>query len=185
MVKHTEKPKINVLAFDGGGSRGVMEIMILDDIMRLYTIFKEQPEIFQSKFKTNDLILKKENLVEFNDLLRGQEFPEEKLVHPTDVFDVICGTSTGGLISFGLVGGSTVEDVDVKQTEPTSKCCTCMPPFAFQYRCVSSRSCGEKDELNCRDPMIRPKRKSMTVAEVIKMYETSTSNIFKKVGVSY
>ena len=184
MVKNIPaKPKINVLAFDGGGSRGVMEIMILDDIMRLYTIFKEQPEKFQSKFVTNDLILKKENLVEFNDLLRGQEFPEEKLVHPTDVFDVICGTSTGALISFGLVGGSTVEYVDVKQTEPTSK--PCMPPFAFQYCCAGSRCNGEKDELNRWDPMTRPKRKSMTVAEVIKMYETATSSILKKVGVSY
>ena len=181
--KNPDKSKINVLAFDGGGSRGVMEIMILDDVMRLYTIFKEQPERFVSKFViTNELILKKDNLVEFNDLLRSQDFPEEKLVHPTDVFDAICGTSTGALISFGLVGGSTDDYVDIKLTEPKSK--PCIPPFAYQYCCASS-CCDQTDELNNRNPMTRPIRTSMTVEEVTKMYKTATPSILTKVGVPF
>ena len=32
------------------------------------------------------------------------KFPE-KIRHPADVFDMIVGTSTGGLIAFGLLGG--------------------------------------------------------------------------------
>jgi hypothetical protein len=39
---------------------------------------------------------------EFSNLLDSVTHP----IHPTEVFDMIVGTSTGGLISFGLVGGN-------------------------------------------------------------------------------
>ena len=40
----SEKKSINILSFDGGGSRGVMEVMILDDFMRLATLMKPSKE---------------------------------------------------------------------------------------------------------------------------------------------
>ena len=35
-----------------------------------------------------------------------------KLVHPCDVFDILAGTSTGAILSFGLVGGNAKNDKD-------------------------------------------------------------------------
>ena len=38
--------RINVLSFDRGGSRGVMEMFILRDLMNMATILKNDPEKF-------------------------------------------------------------------------------------------------------------------------------------------
>ena len=108
-LSSSDNSDINVLSFDGGGTRGIMEVMILDDIMKLYTIIKTEPQklmnFVDSNTEQDDKIFKKENLEEFNTLLHKVN-PNENLVHPTDVFDVICGTSTGALISFGLIAGN-------------------------------------------------------------------------------
>lgn len=41
---HSTSKKINILSFDGGGSRGVMELKILDDVLPLTTIVLKNPE---------------------------------------------------------------------------------------------------------------------------------------------
>ncbi|XP_046840613.1 uncharacterized protein LOC124434762 [Xenia sp. Carnegie-2017] len=105
----TEK-KINILSFDGGGSRGVMEIKILDDVLRLATIVLRNPE-------TLNYLTNKDNDESIVNLLEGRAVRErlikdmeavEDPIHPTDVYDMIVGTSIGGLIAFSLVGGNKV-----------------------------------------------------------------------------
>ena len=86
----------DVLSFDGGGTKGVMEVVIVKDIMNMATLLIRNPE------KIKDLCIKilEENpdvddqpnvLREIAKLLEGVESP----VHPIEVFDMIVGTSTG------------------------------------------------------------------------------------------
>ena len=85
----------DVLSFDGGGTKGVMEAVIVKDIMNMATLLIENPE------KIRDLCIKilEENPDEYDpnvlkkiaELLKGVKSP----VHPTEVFDMIVGTSTG------------------------------------------------------------------------------------------
>ncbi|XP_046840158.1 uncharacterized protein LOC124434316 [Xenia sp. Carnegie-2017] len=105
----TEK-KIAMLSFDGGGSKGVMELKILDDIFRLATIVSTNPE--RVDYLVNEDI--DENEVHFLEdesvrerLIKDMEAVKDP-IHPTDVYDMIVGTSTGSLIAFGLVGGNKV-----------------------------------------------------------------------------
>ena len=99
--------EFDILSFDGGGSKGVMEMVLLQDVMNTATILTQSPE------KLLNLIAQKEDLFttasdrcQLANLLKSVEKP----VHPTEVFDMIVGTSTGGLISFALVGGNENSD---------------------------------------------------------------------------
>ena len=92
--KVNDETRINVLSFDGGGSRGVMEIFILKDVMNMATILKNDLDRFI--FPHN-----KEDCVKLREILRNVKKP----IHPTEVFEFIVGTSTGALIAFGLVEG--------------------------------------------------------------------------------
>ena len=88
----------DVLSFDGGGTKGVMEAVIVKDIMNMATLLIRNPE------KIKDLCIKilddnpdydedyqSSDLKEIADLLKGVKSP----VHPIEVFDMIVGTSTG------------------------------------------------------------------------------------------
>ena len=80
---------INVLSFDGGGSRGIMEAMVLDDFMRLTTLMKNSPQ--------TDLLkkLRSKNKHDFVKLLHpldeNDQDPISDLIHPTEIFDMIAG----------------------------------------------------------------------------------------------
>lgn len=63
---------LRLLSLDGGGIRGISELVILEEIMHRV-----------------DQALKQETPV-----LQGQK--EEISLLPADYFDMICGTSTGG-----------------------------------------------------------------------------------------
>ena len=85
----------DVLSFDGGGTKGVMEAVIVKDIMNMATLLIRNPE------KIKDLCIKileenpdeddQPNLKKIAEQLKGVESP----VHPIEVFDMIVGTSTG------------------------------------------------------------------------------------------
>ena len=83
----------DVLSFDGGGTKGVMEAVIVKDIMNMATLLIRNPE------KIKDLCIKileiqdpaEDVLKGIAELLKGVESP----VHPIEVFDMIVGTSTG------------------------------------------------------------------------------------------
>ena len=100
------KKLLNILSFDGGGALGVMEIIILQDIMNTATLLKTNPKAIEPFISSNTLFdsgdSENPNSTEtFSKLLMTVEDP----IHPTNVFDMIVGTSSGSLISFALVGG--------------------------------------------------------------------------------
>ena len=77
-AKPEDRKEIHVLSLDGGGSRGIMESIMLGHIMNLATIMKENPEEIYP-----------ENI--FNLLERIENHPNP--IHPTDAFQYIVGES--------------------------------------------------------------------------------------------
>ena len=104
--KSNQIQNVDILSFDGGGSRGIMEVSIMSDVMRLATILWQNPEqltyLLDSKDVSTDIDTRK--------LLIDDLAVVTNPLHPNDIYDMIVGTSTGALIAFGLVGGKSDED---------------------------------------------------------------------------
>ena len=77
------KKSINVLAFDGGGSRGIMEVMIADDLMRMFTLMYKEP------LKLQSLVMELKKLDNRKEL--RNKLQSVVPIHPKDVFDMIAG----------------------------------------------------------------------------------------------
>ena len=79
---------VHVLCFDGGGARGYMETLIMDDIMRLVTIMKNNPAgLLQHLRDDVDVVARKsKGLEKIRELMDNIE-TEENLIHPTDVYN--------------------------------------------------------------------------------------------------
>ena len=96
--------QIDILSFDGSESRCIMEVAILQDIMRLATILWQDPTSLKylTEDKDNDPLIKDTETAEtvFSELDNVID-----PINPTNIYDMITGTSAGGLIAFGLVGG--------------------------------------------------------------------------------
>ena len=100
----------SILSFDGGGSMGIMELLILKDVMNLATILVEEPSPsdsessrWRSDFKFEEAATR-EQLREELDRMDGDA--EVEPIHPGEVFDMIVGGGAGALMSFALVGGN-------------------------------------------------------------------------------
>ena len=80
--KNIEKgqKELNILSLDGGGSRGIMESIMLGHIMNLATIMTENPSYIKEVIKTNEWS-------EISPLISSHPNP----IHPTEVFDYIVG----------------------------------------------------------------------------------------------
>ena len=93
----------NILGIDGGGSRGIMEAAILQDLMNTTTMLRDHPakllEIISNE--RTSLFQKKETREAFSQVIGEVKNP----IHPTEAFDMIAGSSTGALVTFALVGG--------------------------------------------------------------------------------
>ena len=81
-TKNGEKgqKELNILSLDGGGSRGIMESIMLGHIMNLATIMTENPSNIKEVIKTNEWS-------EISPLISSHPNP----IHPTEVFDYIVG----------------------------------------------------------------------------------------------
>ena len=104
-VEYLKRNKgFDVLSFDGGGTKGVMEAVIMKDIMNMATILIRNPklivedclELFNKNASYDDITTDKHNLVSLKKKLDDVKDP----VHPVDVFDMIVGTSTGKCLLF-------------------------------------------------------------------------------------
>merc|ERR1719264_1207714 len=90
----------NILSLDGGGSRGVMEAVILKDLMACLTLM-QRGELKKDMvdFTTED------TRTRMRKMLDSVDFSEKDSLHPGDVFKMVVGTSTGALMAFGLLHG--------------------------------------------------------------------------------
>ena len=94
----------NILTFDSGGCLGILEAHMLQDVMNMATILRDSPkEVFKviAKNDRETLLAKPAARQKMAELIKEVKHP----IHPTEVFDMMAGTSTGALIAFGLVGG--------------------------------------------------------------------------------
>ena len=88
--------RYNILSLDGGGSRGVMEALILKDVMACLTLVeKDELKADMVNFTT------KETRAKMREKLDSVRHP----MHPGDMFEMVAGTSTGALMAFGLLHG--------------------------------------------------------------------------------
>ena len=111
-----QKPNFNVLSFDGGGSLGIMEAVILQDLMNMTTALRDHPQkIFKIiENEHNNLLAKSDTRQKLAQLINEISNP----IHPTEVFNMFAGSSTGALIAFTLVGGK--EDPKTGKRMPMS-----------------------------------------------------------------
>ena len=78
---------VHVLCFDGGGARGYMEALIMDDILRLVTIMKNNPAGLLEHLKDVDVASTRSvGLKNTRELMDNIE-TEENLIHPTDIYN--------------------------------------------------------------------------------------------------
>ena len=78
---------VNVLAFDGGGSRGLMEVLLLQHVMLLVSVIKQQPAKITSLINNDPMLETETSRQTIQDLMAKVD----KAVHPTEVFNYIVG----------------------------------------------------------------------------------------------
>ena len=104
--------EFHVLGIDGGGSKGLMEAIIIQDVMNAATVIAHNPDrvldIIQAskKEENRDRDLFGPQAVKDQFILEMKGIKDKDAIHPTEVFDMIIGTSVGALMAFGLVGGN-------------------------------------------------------------------------------
>ena len=84
MSKNSRK-NVHILSLDGGGSRGIMELILLDHIMNLTTVMVKNPELIITLFDK----LGSPDVHSFTKSLLDDI--EGDPIHPTDAFQYIIG----------------------------------------------------------------------------------------------
>ena len=79
--------KFNILAFDGGGLRGLMQASVIDVVMKVVTILVRSPSILKSFLVWKPTFKTEASRKHFLEILHTVEDP----MHPTEVFDFIVG----------------------------------------------------------------------------------------------
>ena len=73
------RKEVNVLSFDGGGSRGVMEMIILEDIMNSATLLTTEPKKIEPWLASKSFFQMADERNSFCTLLSNVQEP----IHPT------------------------------------------------------------------------------------------------------
>ena len=81
--------EIHVLSLDGGGSRGLMEAVNLDHIMKLATAMKNDPERIENIIGGDQRMEQKETVDTIVEVI--SEVKPEEAIHPTEAFQFIVG----------------------------------------------------------------------------------------------
>ena len=147
----------HLLSLDGGGSRGAMEAVILQDVMACLTLVKKGQ---LSEAKSTGL-----DTADFRKKMRAkldEQIGKDDLLHPGDVFDMIAGTSTGALMAFGLIHGQAYY----------TKCHNILF-LHFTYHEFSLAFI-----LICKAQFSGKDGGRMSLSEVIDMYESKATTIF-------
>ena len=84
------KKTVNVLSMDGGGSRGLMEVLLIQDIFLICTLMMRNPKEITQLIKDNPKFELPSSRLAIRALMDEVTNP----VHPTDVFDYIVGKSS-------------------------------------------------------------------------------------------
>ena len=87
MAEPFSKNEVYVLSFDGGGSRGIMEAIMLDHIMKIATLMRDQPEDILTLISEDGKLEKFETRENLKQMINHMLEP----VHPTEVFQFIVG----------------------------------------------------------------------------------------------
>ena len=88
MAEALKKKEMNVLSFDGGGSRGVMMILMLDDVMKTATLMRDKPDDLLTLLSNDRKLEKIEARKKLQEMIKTKV---PKPVHPTEVFQFIAG----------------------------------------------------------------------------------------------
>jgi len=83
----TSSKPLHVLSFDGGGSRGLMEAIMIMEIMNLATLMKTNPKEVTNVLKDDPKLEKQETLESFKEKVDNVQ----ERIHPTEVFQYIMG----------------------------------------------------------------------------------------------
>ena len=67
--------EVNVLSFDGGGSKGVMEAIILEDIMKAARLLVSEPKTIQPWLTSKSFFTTTEGRESFSNLLSNVQDP--------------------------------------------------------------------------------------------------------------
>ena len=83
----SEKKTVNVLSCDGGGSRGLMEVLLIQDTFLILTLMIRNPLEITELIKENPNF----QLPSSREAIRALMDKVTNPIHPTEVFDYIVG----------------------------------------------------------------------------------------------
>ena len=83
----SKKKTVNVLSFDGGGSRGLMEVLLLQDTFLILSFMIRNPLEITELIKKNPSF----KLPSSREAIRALMDKVTDPIHPTEVFDYIVG----------------------------------------------------------------------------------------------
>lgn len=87
MTTNFQPKSVNVLSFDGGGTRGLMEIKILQHIMLALSALRQNPQEILEVLQPDQMLTKSSTRINLRKIIESNA----NVIHPTEVFNFIVG----------------------------------------------------------------------------------------------